>query len=81
MMSNVQKVFMEWANKKYPEYAGKFDKVEIESAVFDLGYCETCSYEVAGVTVTLYKDSRWIKSFDEHYDLATILNEILEDKL
>lgn len=78
-MSNVQKIFMEWAERTYPDYVGKFSRVEIESAVFNTGFCETCSYEYAGIRVNLYDKNRWVKSFEEEYDLASLLNEMLGD--
>jgi hypothetical protein len=79
MTDKVNELLVKWAEKKWPEYSGKIDRVMVESTSWTEGYCETCSYTVTGVDITLYKDNSRVAYFDEmQYDLATMLNEVLE---
>lgn len=79
MTDKVNELLVKWAEKKWPEYKGKIDRVTVDSTSWTEGYCETCSYEVTGVDITLYKGISRVAYFDQmRYDLATMLNEVLE---
>ena len=81
MTDKVNELLVKWANKKWPEYEGKFDRVYIYSTRWTEGFCETCEYAETGVDVTLLSGMDTVAYFDKlTYDLASILNEILEDE-
>lgn len=79
MTDKVNELLVKWAEKKWPKYKGKFNKVYVDSTSWQEGYCETCAYTETGVDVRLYMGGKYIASFDRlTYDLATMLNEVLE---
>ena len=81
MADKVNELLVKWANKKWPEFEGKFDRVYVYSTSWTEGFCETCQYTETGVDITLFSGLKKIAYFDKHtYDLASMLNEVLEDE-
>ena len=81
MSDKVNELLVKWANKKWPEYKDAFDRVYVYNTSWQEGFCETCEYTETGVYITLFNGNKTVAYFDKMtYDLASILNEILEDE-
>lgn len=81
MSNKVNELLVKWANKKWPEHTGKFDRVDVYSTTWREGFCETCEYTETGVDVMLFSGTDTVAYYDKlPYDLAQMLNEVLEDE-